>query len=182
MGKRLRSVRATARVLLLLALACAPIAVAAEEASPPFAGAEAAQLRFRTIKVDVSRLAEKGLAPEADWLSEDLPARLRAAFAGRLAPGAAGAPTLVVRIDLVHLGDSGGGGATEPFGAAGARDEIEGVALVVAGNGRTTAAFPLFTSQIALTGGPIYERGTERRRVAELALSFVQWLPGQMGL
>jgi hypothetical protein len=180
MGKRLRSARATARALCLIALACAPIAVAAEEASPPFAGAAAAQLRFRAIKVDVSPLAAKGLGPEADWLAVDLPARLRAAFAGRLAPGAA-APTLVVRIDLVHLGDSGGGG-TEPFGAAGARDEIQGVALVVSGNGRTIGAFPLFTSQIALTGGPIYERGTERRRVAELALSFAQWLPGQMGL
>ena len=173
--------RLMAQALCLLALACAPIAAAAEEASPPFAGAAATQLRFRAIKVDVSPLAAKGLGPEGDWLSEDLPARLRAAFAGRLAPGAA-APTLVVRIDLVHLGDSGGGGSTEPFGAAGARDEIQGVALVVAGNGRTTAAFPLFTSQIALTGGPIYERGTERRRVAELALSFAQWLPGQMGL
>jgi len=47
---------------------------------------------------------------------------------------------------------------------------------------RTLASFPLFTSQIDFTGGSVYERGTERRRVGELASSFAQWLPGQMGL
>ena len=69
-----------------------------------------------------------------------------------------------------------------PVGGVGARDEIQGVALVVAPGGRTLASFPLFTSQIDFTGGSVYERGTERRRVAELASSFAQWLPSQMGL
>jgi hypothetical protein len=167
--------------LILLAIAGAPAPVAAEDGSAPFAGAAAAQMRFRAIKVDVSPLAANGLAPEAAWLAQDLPARLAAAFAARLAPRDGAAPTLVARIDLVRLGASGEGG-TEPFGGGGARDGIQGVGLVVAPNGRTIAAFPLYTSQIAITGGSVYERGTERRRVAELAAMFAQWLPGQMGL
>jgi hypothetical protein len=171
MSKGLHGVRFAARALALIALACAPVA----------AGAQQAPAKFRAIKVDVSHLVEKGLGPEAEWIAADLPGRLQAAFAGRLAPGAAAAPTLLVRIDLVTLGDSGGGG-TQPFGGVGARDEIQGVALVVAPGGRTLASFPLFTSQIDFTGGSVYERGTERRRVAELASSFAQWLPSQMGL
>ena len=154
---------------------------AAEEASQRFAGAAAAQLRFKAIKVDVSPLVENGLGPLADWMAEDLPARLRAAFAARLAPRDAAAPTLLVRIDRIRLGESGGGG-TQPFGLGGARDNIEGVGSVVAPNGKVIASYPLFATQIALTGGPVYEIGTERRRTAELANSFAYWLPGQMGL
>jgi hypothetical protein len=172
---------ALAAALMMLATAGAPYPVAAEDGSAPFAGAAAAQMRFRAIKVDVSALAANGLAPEAAWLAQDLPARLDAAFGARLAPRDGAAPILVARIDLVRLGASGEGGA-EPLGASGARDGIQGVGLVVAPNGRTIAAFPLYTSQIAFTGGSVYEPGTERRRVAELAAMFAQWLPGQMGL
>jgi hypothetical protein len=156
-------------------------AAAAEEASAPYSGPAAAQLRFRAIKVDVSRLEEKGLGPEAGWVAEDLPGHLQAAFAGRMAPHDAAAPTLTARIDQIYLGESGGGG-TQPLGGSGARDGIEGVGLVVAPNGKVLASYPLFTSRIAFTGGAIYEVGTERARVGVLASSFAQWLPGQMGL
>jgi hypothetical protein len=148
----------------------------AQEASAP-----GAAQRFRAIKVDVSPLAENGLGTVATWMAEDLPSRLQSAFAARLAPRDAAAPILVVRIDRVRLGDSGGGG-TEPFGLGGARDNIEGAGTVISPGGKVVATYPLFTSQIAFTGGPIYELGTERRRVAELADSFAYWLPGQMGL
>jgi hypothetical protein len=148
----------------------------AQEASPP-----GAAQRFRAIKVDVSPLAENGLGTVAAWMAEDLPAKLQNAFNGRLAPHDAAAPTLVVRIDRVRLGESGGGG-TEPFGLGGARDNIEGAGTVVSPGGKVVATYPLFTSQIAFTGGPVYELGTERRRVADLANSFAYWLPGQMGL
>ena len=167
--------------LVVGALAVGLVAAVADETSAPYAGAAAAQLRFRAIKVDVSPLSENGLGPEASWMAEDLPSRLQAAFAGHMAPRDAAAPTLVVRIDQVYLGVSGGGG-TEPFGGSGARDNIEGVGMVVAPNGKVIAAYPLFSTLIAFTGGSVYEVGTERRRVAVLASSFAQWLPGKMGL
>jgi hypothetical protein len=138
-------------------------------------------MRFKAIKIDVSPLVESGLAPVAQWMAEDLPGRLQAYFSARLTPRDKGAPLLMVRIDHVRLGDSGGGG-TQPFGLGGARDDIEGVASVVSAGGKVIASYPLFATQIAFTGGPIYEPGTERRRVADLANSFAYWLPGKMGL
>jgi hypothetical protein len=170
-----------ALALLAGLLALTQPAGAAGEGAPPLAGPAAANLRLRAIEVDVAPLARNGLGPEADWLAEELPARLRAVFAGRLEPGDRAAPALVVRIDLVTLGPSGGGG-TQPFGGGDARDEIQGAATLVGPRGRTIASFPLFASQLDYTGGSVYERGTERRRVDQLAASFAQWLPGRMGL
>jgi hypothetical protein len=138
-----------------------------------------AQTKFRAIKVDVSALPGKGLGPEASWLEQDLPGPLRAAFAGRLAPGDRAAPTLVVRIDTVIIGQSGDAGG--PFGATLARDQIEGAGVVVAPNGRPIATYPMFATLRADTGGSAREMNSVRGRVAELANSFAQWLPGQMG-
>ncbi len=180
-GGRRRSGRAGVAAVFAAVLVGAPLSAAADEGSPPLVAAAAAQLRFRAIKVDVSPLAANGLGPEAAWMAEVLPQRLQAAFAARMAPRDATAPTLLVRIDQVQLGFSGGGG-TQPFGGGGARDNIEGVGAVVAPSGRTIATYPLFATQIDYTGGSVYERGTERRRVGELASSFAQWLPGRMGL
>jgi len=154
---------------------------AAQDGASPLTGPAAASLRLRAIEVDVAPLARNGLGPEGDWLAEELPARLRAAFAARLAPGDRAAPALIVRIDLVTLGPSGGGG-TQPSGGTDARDEIRGVGMLVGPGGRTLATYPLFASQLDFTGGSVYERGTERRRVGQLAASFAQWLPGRMGL
>jgi hypothetical protein len=148
-------------------------------ALPPISAWAQAQSKFRAIKIDVSALAGKGLGPEASWLEQDLPGPLRAAFAGRLAPGAAAAPILVVRIDTVIIGESGGGGG--PFGATIARDQIEGAGVVVAPNGRPIATYPMFATLRADTGGSAREMNSVRGRVAELANSFAQWLPGQMG-
>lgn len=146
----------------------------------PAAVGETQPLKFKAIKVDVSALAGKGLAPEAAWVAQDLLSRLRAAFAGHLAPSDVAAPTLVVRIDGLFLGESGGGG-TEPFGGSAARDNIEGAGVVVARDGRPLATYPLFTTLLAYTGGSTHEMDTVRGRVADLASSFAQWLPGQMG-
>ena len=172
---------AVVAALVVGAFAAGSLSAAADETSAPSAGAATGQVRFKAIKVDVSPLAENGLGPEAAWMAEDLPGRLRQAFAARLAPRDAAAPTLVVRIDRMTLGESGGGG-TQPFGLGGARAALEGAGAIVAPNGKVVATYPLFTTQIAFTGGPVYEVGTERRRVADLANSFAYWLPGQMGL
>jgi len=79
---------------------------ALESTSAPGARAAALQMRFKAIKVDVSPLTAKGLAPEASWMAQDLPGALSAAFAQRLAHGDPAAPTLVLRIDSGFLGAS----------------------------------------------------------------------------
>jgi hypothetical protein len=84
-----------------------------------------------------------------------------------------------VRIDTVIIGQSGDAGG--PFGATLARDQIEGAGVVVAPNGRPIATYPMFATLRADTGGSAREMNSVRGRVAELANSFAQWLPGQMG-
>jgi hypothetical protein len=171
---RMRSFRRAAIVVLSAALALgAPVLIGASNAWAQ------AQGKFRAIRIDVSALPAKGLGPEASWLEQDLPGPLRAAFAGRLAPGDASAPTLVVRIDGVIIGQSGDAGG--PFGATAARDQMEGAGVVLAPNGRPVATYPMFTTLRADTGGSAREMNSVRGRVAELAASFAQWLPGQMG-
>jgi hypothetical protein len=150
---------------------------ALSESSPPLSPSA----HFKEIKVDVRPIAEAIGNPTANWMAEALPAPLHAAFAGRITPGDRGAPTLIVRIDMVFLGQSGPGGLQLGDSAI-ARDEIKGAGIVVDARGRTLGAYPLLTVQDDFTGGVNYEMGSEQRRIGELAQSFARWLPGQMGL
>ena len=136
---------------------------------------------FRAIKVDVAPLANSVGDPTAAWMAQALPSALEAAFANRLAPGDRSAPTLVVRIDSVFLGESGNG-IFDATGADRARDNVQGAGIVVAPNGRTIASYPVFDVLYNYTGGANYEVGTEHRRINDLAAGVAQWLPGQLGL
>jgi hypothetical protein len=136
---------------------------------------------FRAIKIDVAPLAGSVGDPTATWMAEALPAPLQTVFADRLTPGDRSAPTLVVRIDRVFLGESGNG-IFDAAGADRARDNVEGAGLVVAPNGRTIASYRIFDVLYNYTGGTNYEVGTERRRINELAAGVAHWLPGQLGL
>jgi hypothetical protein len=160
-----------------LAAAAALASAASAESAPPLGSGA----HFRAIKIDVSKAAEYGGLPEANWAAEALPAPLHEAFAGRIAPGDRSAPTLVVRIDRILLGNSQNG-IFGPGAADQARDYIEGAGVVVAPNGQTLAVYPLLDVLYNYTGGTNYEVGTGPRRVAVLAQSFARWLPGKMGL
>ena len=136
---------------------------------------------FRAIRVDVAPLASSAGEPTASWMAQALPGHLQSVFANRLSPGDHSAPTLVVRVDSLFLGESGNG-IGDATGADRARDNVQGAGLVVAPDGRTIASFPIFDVLYNYTGGSNYEVGTERRRVNELAAGLARWLPGQMGL
>jgi hypothetical protein len=159
---------------LVGAVLLASPAAADNEQLPPGA-------HFRAIKVDVSPLAGSVGEPTAGWMAEALPGPLQAVFGNRLAPGDRSAPTLVVRIDRVFLGQSGNG-IGDATGADRARDNVEGAGIVVAPDGRTIATYPIFDVLYNYTGGSNYEVGTAHRRVNELAGGLARWLPGQMGL
>jgi hypothetical protein len=156
----------------VIALSSAALA----QTAPPLAPG----VHFRAIKIDVEKVAQNG-GPTAQWLAHALPGPLEAAFKGRVAPGDASAPTLVVRVDSVFLGESDNG-ILGPTAAVEARDLIQGAGVVVGPNGQTLGVYPLFAALDNFTGGSNYEMGTEQRRVGELANSFAYWLPGQMGL
>ena len=160
----------------LAAIGALASAALAQEAPPLGSGAH-----FRAIKIDVSGAARYGGLPEANWAAEALPAPLHEAFAGRLEPGNRSAPTLVVRIDRILLGQSDNG----IFGAGAAvqaRDYIEGAGVVVGSDGRTLGVYPLLDVVYNYTGGANYEVGTGQRRVDVLARDFASFLPGKMGL
>jgi hypothetical protein len=160
-----------------LAAAAAFASAASAESLAPLGVAP----HFRAIKIDVAPAAQYGGAPAANWAADALPASLAAAFAGRIVPGDRSAPTLIVRIDRILLGNSQNG-IFGPGAADQARDYIEGAGVVVGPNGQTLAVYPLLDVLYNYTGGTNYEMGTEPRRVAELARSFARWLPGKMGL
>jgi hypothetical protein len=134
--------------------------------------------RFRAIEVDVSPLRSKGDAATADWIAKDLPALLRASLGARFSPGDRGAPTLRARIDEVQFGVSNGGSP----GSGQGMDQIEGAGIVVAGNGRVAASYPLVSS-VQVHSGPIDPSGNDaRQRLVNLAQSSADWLPGTMGI
>ena len=171
-----RSRRRATAALGLAATFVFASAVLAQESLPLGSGAH-----FRAINIDVSKAAEYGGLPEANWAAEALPAPLHEAFAGRIAPGDRSAPTLVVRIDRILLGNSQNG-IFSAGAAVEARDYIEGAGVVVGPNGQTLGVYPLLDVVYNYTGGSNYEVGTGERRVGVLARSFAQFLPGKMGL
>jgi hypothetical protein len=137
-----------------------------------------AATRFRAIVVDVGPMRAKGDMITADWIAQDLPGLLRKSFAANLAPGDRNAPVLLARVDLVTLGipGSGGGGI---FAGNTAIDYIQGAGIV---GGRGGAVYPLLSSLQSYPQMPDPTGFQGRQRVDNLAASFAQWLPGQMGL
>jgi hypothetical protein len=169
--------RRVATVFGVVGIGLLPLAASLAESSPPLGPAT----HFKAIKIDVGPLAREVGEPTASWMAQALRGPLHEAFAGRLALRDRSAPTLVVRIDTVFLGQSGPGGL-DLGDSSEARDEISGAGVVVGPNGKTLDVYPLLTVQNDFTGGVNYEMGSEQRRVGELAQSFAHWLPGQMGL
>jgi hypothetical protein len=150
----------------------------ATQSAPPLPAG--AQTRFKAIRIDVSPLAQNGNGPEADWLSQDLPALLQTAFAAHMASGNAAADTLLVRIDSVSLGTwSSGGGIwdSRPI------DSIQGAGIVLAPGGAVIATYPLLsTGQTTVFFTQLGDIRIQRIRVTQIAQSFAYWLPRQMGL
>ena len=166
----------------LCAVMAIPFSASAYEVLQPLAG-DAARLRFKAIRIDVSRLAENGDRPAAAWLARDLRGPLQAALADRMAPRDPRAATLIVRIDSISLGmrrspDPGFGG----FGAPDALDDIQGAGVIMGPDGRPIATYPLSSVVEAHSSGSGFDFAGQRYRVATLAQSLAQWLPGQMGL
>lgn len=156
---------------LVGALAC-PV-LASGEQSPVGAA------RFRAIKVDVSGVRESGDAISAEWIAEELPEDLSKTFAAYLAPGDPHAPTLLARIDLVTLGTGGSGGGINSTQAV---DYIKGAGVVNGPGGRQLASNPMFSAVHAHPDDETANGVSGRTRISNLALSFANWLPGQMGL
>jgi hypothetical protein len=163
--------RAVLSALTALAAAAPSLALAAAPAGT----------RFRDVKIDLGPLQAAGRDDFAAWVAPVLTTALRRSFAPYLAPGDRSAPTLVARIDEVIIGAEHSGGFGNPVSDA--VDGIQGAGVVVGPGGRQIASYPLYSAVGAQTYlNQPYQEDITRRRVQTLALSFAQWLPGQMGL
>ena len=130
-------------------------------------GAPAAALaasRSGRIVVDVSALRARGDNTDADYLAQVLPGYLSETFGS--------GHNVLARIDSLSYGPPGSNGQAHNNGAV---DTIEGVGVV---DGRTV---PLTCTLIATVSLPDVGGYAARMRQDQLARSFAQWLPRQMG-
>jgi hypothetical protein len=167
---------------ILLSRRAALSAIAALAVAPGALSAAPAAAQFREIRVDVSPMAARHEGEFASWIAAALPGYLNQTFAKYRAPGARGAAVLVARIDQVILGRPNARMSLMAL-AADTTDSIEGAGVVLDARGRTIGTYPLSSAVGADSqqNSP-YQADMIRRRVETLALSFAQWLPGQMGL
>jgi hypothetical protein len=135
--------------------------------------------RFRAIQVDVSGVRDTRDSVSADLVARELPADLHKSFAAYLAPNDSRAPILVAKVRLVTLGAEGGGGGLNSTQAV---DYIEGEGVVVGAGGRQIASFPITSAVHAYPGEDTPGGVSGYRRIANLAASFAEYLPGKMGL
>lgn len=151
-----------------LALAgLAPLAGCAGLGEPPLPWA-----RLRSIDLDVSPLAEKGLPRYAEEVAAIGRPLLAQAFADALAPADAKAPRATVTIDEIRFAGSFGrtGG---PLGWED-RDRLSG-RLVVAPVGAAAISRRLFADRPPSDAGPWYLPDIDRRRLEGLLRVYVAW-------
>jgi len=170
----------TRRALLLAAAAA--LAASSQAYADDLRG-----VRIGAIRVDVSPMRANAEGPEADWLAAQLPAQLRQAFAAYYAPGARGAATLEVRVNLVTLDASSGTPSPLSMFPPTLTDWIDGDARLIGPGGREIAHVSLNAAQhpTILRDGLGYPPGSSaltESRVATLGQSFAQWLPSKFGL
>lgn len=72
--------------------------------------------RFRAVVVDTGPFAAKGVSHYAARVGERLRVTVAEAFAGRIAPGEAGAPTLVIEVSTMRMAAWVGGRSHGGFG------------------------------------------------------------------
>ncbi len=163
--------------------ACAPTGPV--EPTVRLSPAEAANIRFREIRADMSGIAQRGLPAYAERMKPAATRAALAAFGSRLAPQDKQAAVFVMRVDSIELASYAGNG--RPLhdlgsGGGGEQDVISGAGLILAPGGRILAEEPLFTSQDPSNGGAWYLPDNEDRRAAALCDLLAQWLKRQMGL
>jgi hypothetical protein len=137
-------------------------------------------IRFREVRVDVSRLRASAGDPTADWVEQALPGALARALATHLAPGERNGAILVARIEDINFGQSGGRGGA----GGGSQDSIQGVLIVASSPAGIAAQTPL-RAIAAYSPNAADEALIEEAfhgRVVALAQAFAGWTPRELGL
>ena len=136
-------------------------------------------VRFHSIKVDVSPIRARMGDPTAGWVEEALPGALAQALAPYMAPRDRNGATLVARIDHLYLAPSYGPG---PLGSS--QDTIVGTLFVRGPRGGIAAEKPLraISSYYPMAvNQPLYAE-SNHARISALAQAFAGWTPRELGL
>ena len=154
----------------LAILGAAPLA-----AAPALAQARA--VRFRSVSVDTSPIAQRGATSYARAVSLYLTSSMRRIFAGRIDPSLRDAPTLVARVESVTLsanvgGSNGGFGPT----SGGNNDNLDGAGLLIGPGGGVQARYPILSVLDAEAAGPWYGPDADAHRLEALCDHFAAWL------
>jgi hypothetical protein len=133
--------------------------------------------RFREVRVDTGPFAAKGVSNYAAKVAERLRIAVAAAFAGRLAPGEASAPILLIEVSEVRLASYVGGASHGLFDRSGGEndDTMVGTLVLLSAKGRAIDRRRHFASSDAATAGDWRLPDNEDRRLDALCRLYAAW-------
>lgn len=157
------------RVLALLAALPVAACVPTEPPAPRVA-------RFRAVRVDTRPFAAKGVSNYAAHVADRLTLAVAEAFAGAIAPGEAGAPTLVLEVSGVRL-NSAPGSSYSGFGLDGGLndDEMFGALVLLSPKGSTIDRRRHFVTTNPTSAGNWHLPDIEERRLDALCRLYAAW-------
>lgn len=161
------------RRAVLVGLALGPLAGCVEPAS----GTAPKVTRFREVRVDTGPFAAKGVRNYAAKVADRLRIAVAEAFAGRLAPGDAAAPILVIEVSEVRLASYTGGGGHGMFDRSGGEgdDTMSGALVLTSAKGAPIARRRNFASTDPASGGDWRLPDAEDRRLDALCRLYATW-------
>ncbi|MDK9697228.1 MAG: hypothetical protein OEL76_12625 [Siculibacillus sp.] len=161
------------RRALLGALAGLPLAACVAESSKPATRVA----RFREVRVDAGSFAAKGVTNYAAKVADRLRIAVAGAFAGRIAPGDAGAPVLVIEVAQVQMAAFVGGASHGTFdNSAGDNDDtMIGALVLLSGKGAVIERRRHFASTDAASSGDWRLPDNEDRRLDALCRLYAAW-------
>jgi hypothetical protein len=161
------------RRALLASLAGLPLAACVAETARPAPRVP----RFREVRVDTGPFAAKGVSNYAAKVGDRLRIAVAAAFAGRLAPGDAAAPMLVIEVSEVRLASYVGGASHGLFDNSGGEndDTMVGTLVLLSPKGTAIDRRRHFVSTDAATSGDWRLPDNEDRRLDALCRVYAAW-------
>lgn len=133
--------------------------------------------RFREVRVDTSPFAAKGVSNYAAKVGDRLRLAVAQAFAGRLAPGEASAPVLIIEVSEVRMASYVGGASHGIFDSSGGDndDTMVGTLVLLSAKGGSVDRRRHFTSTDAAGAGDWRLPDNEDRRLDALCRLYALW-------
>jgi hypothetical protein len=136
---------------------------------------------FGRIIVDVTPLEAKGMGGYARVVKAAVETAAATSFAGAVAPGGRGLPTLIIQVSGLSLSAYAGSSGVWPNSGGVSSDYMEGRLITQVG-GKTVATIPMLSALPASSGGAWYAPDNDQRRLLALAQHFTWWSRRKLGV